>query len=363
MAEISGLRIAILLPSLHGGGAEFVAVQWGRYLANRGAAVTFLTTHARKEQRSEHLPGGWFGGRILALRNRLRAREFDVVLALAPHWNLIALLASRMLPGRPTIAISGRTIETGARRAGNNKAIELALARIWYRFADAFIAISHASGAEAQTMFSVPTDRLWVVPNPAMGKVSRRSLSSETDVSDSGTLHIVVPGRLTPSKRPSLAIQVAQQCAKTSGRPVYLHFFGSGREEEKARAAVPDDLTTIFHGWVENWFDHVPPGAVVLLPSQVEGFANVLVEAAAMGVPSVASSRALGVSDAIVPGITGQLALSDAPSDYAHAVLAAESIRPGAEIDHWLDRFSAQSSGECLEQAIMTAVARRDAER
>lgn len=348
------MRIAILVPSLHGGGAEFVAVQWAGYLGGEGDDVTVLTTHAPENPRSVHIRGRWFGERVLSLRRLLKQHQFDMVLAFAPHWNLLAVVSTLGLRGRPSVCISGRTIEIEAVRAGNQKRIEIALAKFWYRRADGFIAISHATAAEAQARFGIPVSRIWVVPNPALAKLGEFDGAPPAALTSNSTLEIAVPGRLTPSKRPHLALSVAQRCAELSRRPVRVHFFGSGSEEESVRRAVPQDIEAVFHGWVEQWFEEVPLGAVVLLPSRLEGFANVLVESAARGFPSVASSRALGVSDAILPGITGTLALTDSVDDLADAVLEAEAIRPGSAANAWFKRFTPEESGSRLRRALIT---------
>lgn len=356
------LRIAILIPSLHGGGAEFVAVEWGKYLKSRGNQVVFFTTHDFKSpsELHERLVGSWFGARVLALKRILKEREFDVLLSLAPHWNLLSLLGTFGFRKRPAVIISGRTIEIEARRAGNNKRIELILARLFYRRADAFVAISHATAAEAQAEFKIPTKRIWIVPNPALGKFQSRDIDAhEREECSEPTLNIAVPGRLTPSKRPELAIEVALRCSEISGRPVRLHFFGTGSEEARARAAAPDDLQVTFHGWVENWFNIPPEQTIVLLPSRLEGFANVLVEATAAGFPTVATSRALGVSDAIIPEITGCLSISDSVDDFAAAVLAADGLNPPSEVKQWLHRFTPESSGIALMSVIESVVADR----
>lgn len=356
------MRIAILVPSLHGGGAEFVAVQWAEYLGSMGDEVTILTTHAPKGSRSVHIRGRWFGERLLSLRGVLKRQRFDIVLSFAPHWNLLAVVSTFAFRGRPTICISGRTIEIEAVRAGNQKRIEITLAKIWYRLADGFIAISHATAAEAQARFGIPVSRIWVVPNPALAKLGEFDGRPASAPASGSTLEIAVPGRLTSSKRPRLALSVAQRCATITRRPVRVHFFGSGAEEEAVRRAVPQDIEVVFHGWVEQWFDEVPPGAVVLLPSRLEGFANVLVESAARGFPSVASSRALGVSDAILPGITGSLALTDSIDDFAEAVLEAEDIELGIAAGAWFRRFTPEASGARLRRALV-AVDRERRER
>ena len=50
------------------------------------------------------------------------------------------------------------------------------------------------------------------------------------------------------------------------------------------------------------------------------------------GCPAVAVSTALGVADAIIPGITGELALDDDPESIADAVERAASLRRRASM-------------------------------
>src|SRR5262249_28909954 len=107
-----------------------------------------------------------------------------------------------------------------------------------------------------------------------------------------------------------------------------------------------------FLGWRQPWWESVTDVDCLLLPSAIEGFGNVLVEAANAGIPSVARSSALGVADAIVPGITGELVTGDTADELADGVLRA--IRPTVEtpLARWLARFTADSSMERLITAL-----------
>jgi glycosyltransferase involved in cell wall biosynthesis len=152
-------------------------------------------------------------------------------------------------------------------------------------------------------------------------------------------------------KRPHLAVETAAELNRR-GVPAVVSVFGDGPLlAEVTRHADDRGVELRNHGWVEDWFDHCGGDAVLLLTSAREGFGNVLVEAAAVGIPSVAASEALGVADALVPGMTGELARSGAPEDFADAVQRAAGLDLSG-IDGWLQRFSVQESGLTLEHFI-----------
>lgn len=92
------------------------------------------------------------------------------------------------------------------------------------------------------------------------------------------------------------------------------------------------------------------------MTASFEGLGNVLIEAAAVQIPCVACSRALGVADAILPGVTGELTMTDHPDDYADAVLRAWSRRTSNDrLDGWLDHFSSERSTIRLLTALRIA--------
>ena len=114
------------------------------------------------------------------------------------------------------------------------------------------------------------------------------------------------------------------------------------------------ELCVSFPGWREPWWDAVENVDCLLVTAKFEGLANVLIEAAAVDIPCVAPSRAIGVADAIIPGITGELAMTDTPEDLAAAVRRV-SLRPRPselDIQAWLAHFSTGSSTASLVAAF-----------
>ncbi|MDJ1114497.1 glycosyltransferase [Microbacterium dauci] len=357
-------RIAFVLPSLLGGGAEFVAATWAQELTVRGYEVEIVLLRARPEEPelsgvtviSASREGVGRRGETAALRRYLAGSTAELVISMMTRANIQLLreVARLAADKRPRVAISERNIPFAERShsALHVAARNLAFRRL-YRKADAFIAISHPVGAVFAFAGDLPGERVWVVPNPAVGKVG--SYRAREAAASSQPIHLVIPGRLVDKKRPHLALEIAARVA--TEHPVEgVTFFGAG-PLDASLASAGGDVPVHLAGRVENWFEALPPNAVCLLPSAVEGFGNVLLEAASQGVPCVVGSTAYGSADALVPGVSGAFARSDSVDEYAHAVLEAHRQRTDVPAG-WLDVFSTRGSTDVLERAIRATLAR-----
>jgi glycosyltransferase involved in cell wall biosynthesis len=367
-AEQTKLSVMFVVPSLHGGGAEFVARTWMGWLAARGHRVSVVTTSGKDT--GKYLPecvtaysvsrAKGHLAKARTLQDLFSVAKVDVAVSLQAHANLI-LLTAAMLAGKraPKVIVSERNLVTlGLEGANLPHRVKIWFAKRLYPKADHVIAISHPVAGELVAGFGVRGDRLTVVANPATAKVaSRERVVREPGAS--GGLQIVLPCRLVGQKRPTLAIDTAAELNRRGIPSEVISFGGGPLLDAMQKTAAKQDVTFVDKGWVEDWFAHFAPNAVVLLPSNREGFGNVLVEAAAVGVPSVAVSGALGVADAIVPGITGELALTEDPVDLADAVVRASALDL-EHIDAWLDRFSVDSSGRDLERVLEKVTSRKD---
>ncbi|MET4639852.1 glycosyltransferase [Mycetocola sp. 2940] len=358
--------VAILAPSLSGGGAEYVAARWASALQARGYRVRVLLTKPTERDLatadldvvdvSSRLRG--FVGSVPAVRRSLRATPADAVLSLMPFWNLLALIVAATLPKRirPSVTISDHTLHVPQRAtASRSSRFQLALAKLLYRRAGSWIAVSHPVAAEMAALYGLDSSRLWVVVNPVSDTTGTRRMPREASAGTDRTVRLVFAGRLSPEKRPLIAVHVAAALTRDYAVPVELDVFGVGPLEDDMRGlALSLGVPISFHGWVDRWFDTVAPHSVLLVPSKVEGFGNVLVEAAAASIPAVVSSRALGVADACIPGITAVLASTDSVPAYALAVWEARSL-PFAPIDDWLRRFSGETGGDLVAEAVSRA--------
>lgn len=361
------MRVLFVVRALEGGGAEFAAVQWSRYLAQAGDQVTLYAIHLTD---GDAIPDGVSlvqapakvrGGRSFVLKTRylaryLRRHPVDIIMANDIHNSLGSLIAVRGSFGRrPKVVINLHGLASNG-STGWKVAVVNWLARRLFRYADGIVAVSHSVAAEAVAFYGISADRANVVPNPALAKMQHRVAPPVDSEADPAHLDIAVPARLVPVKRPLLALDVAACLEPEFPGGVTVHYFGSGPlRDEIVQRAQELGMNAVLHGWVDKWFDECPAGAVVLLPSISEGFGTVLIEASAAGFRSVASSRCRGAADGIIPGITGELTVGDSSADFAAAVLVASRKEEVRGVEAWLQRFSFESSGRSLRGALLAA--------
>ncbi len=349
-------RITFAIPSLRGGGAEFVTREWANYLTARGHDVTIVLTAHEADEPVVSSKVVLLGARgtsrrrqFSRLRAYIRSERPQIVVGMMTRTNFQVLAANLSLrvSHRAKVVISERNMpftekdQSWLHVYARTKAIQLLYPR-----ADLFLAISHPVGATFAAIAGLAATKIWLVPNPAIAK---SGVEIRARRSSSASLSIVVPGRLVDKKRPLLALEVAD-ALRDSVKDLRVIYFGEGPWRERLEAekrAYPIEL----RGRVEHWFDEVPDDAVVLLPSAVEGFANVLVEAASRGVPSVVASSAFGSADAIIPGVTGVFARNDSVSEFVRAVEEASRLECATPVA-WLENFSLTASTELLERAF-----------
>jgi glycosyltransferase involved in cell wall biosynthesis len=139
-------------------------------------------------------------------------------------------------------------------------------------------------------------------------------------------LRLVIVGRLSPVKGTDLALEALRQLA-AHGVAASLTLVGDvypGYEwfrDQLQRTASADDLAGRVHfaGFQPDVGPFLAQADVVLVPSRLESFGNVAVEAAFLGRPVVAA-RVQGLAEVVDHGSTGLLVPSEDPRALAEAV-------------------------------------------
>jgi glycosyltransferase involved in cell wall biosynthesis len=360
-------RIAVIVDSLGDARASRVARERLRWFADAGYDVTVIPLSASRPSEDAPLPAAVHvhplgavqgaASQVRGIRDLLTRSPVDVVLALQTGPNLVAVAATRLLSPQPLLVLTELDLlSSGLARPGLASRLRTARAKRVYRHADLVVSSSHSIGAELSSGFGVPASRSLVVPDPVtLHPDAGIAKDAETDI-----VRIVVAGDIVPNARPHLAILAAREL-RAGGVAAEVHATGDGRLSGALTALAKRwDVPFVLHDGRTSWQSTLTSRSVVVVLDRSVGLGCELVEAAALGVPSVGVSTALGVADAVIPGITGELALDSSPEAIAEAVSAASRLDV-RDIGAWLDRFSPAASGATLERAIDYAATRRAA--
>lgn len=364
------VRLGLLLASLsEAGGAEAVARSWIRGAADRGHEVVCLLYGSDPAPADLPCDVVEFGRHAVAdrwlrlprwVRATARAHRLDVIVSVMDFSNITLLRAFYGRADRPGLVVSEHSVpDVLWGHEGSSGHVKRQLARRLYPRADAAIAVSHAVATDLRIGLGVPADRTFVVPNTVPAVAATASRHPVTDA----RRRVLLVGRLYPVKRAERLIETMAELLRRDGDWSALVIGDGPSRPDLEEAAQRSRLPVEFAGWQEPWQHLVGPGDCLLLPSDIEGFGNVLVEAAAAGVAAVAPSTALGVADAMLPGVTGVLARSVRAADLADALEEAAQLSwDAADIAGWLANFAPAAAAERLEAVALFATAGRSSD-
>lgn len=347
LTERSTPRVAIFVPSATGGGGEAVAREWAAYLADNTAGGRLYlyddtspdhATATAIRVRKGSLP------RLLRLA-RAAANEIDadVVVGVLTYSNLVLAIARLFYHAPWRCVLTEHNVSTVLlREEGAAGRAKLWLARRLYPKAEAVVGVSHSVTTDLRVSFGVPAAKAFTICNPIPYATGQTIAPGPT-----GPLRVVAVGRLADQKRMDRFIDVIDVLRRH--RSVEAAIIGDGPlRQQLAAYAKAKAVPVAFHGWCQPWWPAAAGAHVLLLTSSVEGFGNVLVEAADCGLASVVSAASLGSAEAVVPGVTGLLSLSDEPTMLAEAVEAAALLAPVTPPSGWRNQFTRAGSGEAL---------------
>ena len=310
------------------GGAERYAWEMARGLAGRGARVRFVTARAPGQARRERRDGIEIvrrGGRFTVYPRVLlwllaRRWFFDLVLDCQ---NGIPFFTPLVLPRRVRVFCvvhhvhdAQFSVHFPAAVAAVGRWLEGPFARWCYR-RHPCVAVS-ASTVQAMRARLGWTGPIAVVPNglpagPAAGPDRADAGAAAADAADAGARDAGAPsvsfvGRLVAHKRPELVLNVAERLA---GSGSTVDVIGAGPEfGSLARQTAARGLQDVvrLHGYLPEAAkdDLVGRSILHLNTSQGEGWGLCVLEAAALGVPTVAYNVD-GLRDAVRHGETGWL--------------------------------------------------------
>jgi glycosyltransferase involved in cell wall biosynthesis len=255
-------------------------------------------------------------------------RRPDLVEFSTPKAGLLGTLAARLrgVPRR-VYMLRGLKLET---TTGLKRRILLAAERLTSRCAHVVLCNSESLRAEALALGVAPAGKLSLLGQGSSNGVDIERFSpGPSDVRERLGISRDAPvlgfvGRLTRDKGLPELIRAFDLIlrAEPSARLLLVGWFDAAEDalDKELRARILDHPRTVFTGFVTDAAPYYRAMDVMVLPTWREGFPNVVLEAAATGIP-VVTTESTGARDAVVPEVTGLLIPPGYPDAICEAVL------------------------------------------
>jgi len=373
-------RIAILLPSLAGGGAERSMLHLARSFTEQGREVDLLLFRLKgaymnsvpESVRVVGLEAGTSpGGRLLAaradpagigallkpvllpfktdsnirhinaLKRYLEMQQPDVVLSALTYTNLTALWAKRLSRVKIPVIVSERIALSVHRQSEGRQhrwcwRFILPMVRRTYRFADGIVAVSDSVADDLTKNAHIDRNAISTIYNPVVDNTLSELAAQPLQHPwfDPGQPPVILGvGRLIPQKDFHTLLRAF---ALLHGeRDIRLVILGEGRQRaELATLAqelgVAADLD--MPGFVDNPYQYMARASVFApLTSLYEGLPGVLIQALACGCPVVSTDCPGGSAEILENGKYGRLIPVQNDRELADAIRSTLNSSPGQE--------------------------------
>ena len=296
------IKLLLAIPHLGGGGAERVIANLARHLDPQRFEIHLVLL--TDDGPGAEVPPEWvivhrFGAsRVRDARFRLlrliRAERPDVILSGMAHLNFLLLLLKPFFPCRTTLLIRQNTT---ASAAATGVLTHLAY-RYLYPRADRIVCQSQDMADDLSRSFGIVPEKLVVLTNPVDVVGIRASCVAQTEPHSAIAHRLLCVGRLSPEKGVDLLLH-ALPAVKTIHPNIHLTILGTGRAAkflQQLAVQLGIESTVTFAGYADP-ADYYATTTLFVLPSRNEGMPNALLEAAAAGLPIVATPCCQGVTD------------------------------------------------------------------
>ncbi len=335
-------KVIFIIPTLGGGGAERVFLHILKNL-DRSKFTPCVVLFEKKGELLHELPveikltilkehdetcrmyGTVFIKLALRFSRFIKKERPDVIVSFMWYTNFITLIAEMINRISSKVIVSERYGFAVSFEGRMAELLRRLIIRFFYPRADTIIVNSTAMGQQLKDTFHVKVDKIATIYNPVDISTIRSLSEEEVDHPwfDQPLPIIMSIGRVTRQKGFDQLIK-AVKTLHDDGAACRLVILGKGPEEGNLKKLYFDlgmSDKVLFLGFQQNPYKYLARATIFVLSSFYEGFPNVLLEAIALGIPSVATQCPTGPDEIITSGENGLLV---PPGDY-HAL--AEAIK------------------------------------
>lgn len=304
-------KIAIIVQSLDGGGAERTAANLSIFLSQKhevhlvvfdGRTIRYpykgilhdLKVYPGKNNLQKGIN---ILRRVLKTIDIKRKYKIDATISLMAGANTVNLLSNC---GDKKIT-SIRNFES---KFSHNSLFEKISMKLVRNRSDCVVALSKGVEEDLIKNWEIPADIITTIYNPCDGKILQEKAKLHKDeVKNMVATSVSTMGRLTEQKGQWHLIRAFKKVTEKIPE-AKLYIFGQGILEDKLKKLAENlgiSTNVIFMGFVEAPHAYIAKSKVFVFPSLYEGLGNVLLEAMACGVACVATDCYSGPREVVAP--------------------------------------------------------------
>jgi len=360
------MKISLLLPNLHGGGAERVSLDLADALADLGHSVGFILMreegefldNARRRHSVVSLGAARARDVLGPLRHYISNLRPDALIASMWPLTFIAPVAAKLSRHRPRIlSVEHNALSRQYSQWGrfHRMALRTSLAA-GFRLAEARAGVSRGVADDVADLARFPRDKVLALYNP----IQRRPESTVSDLGRAETIwihpkgkRILSVGSLKEQKNQHLLLRAFHHLNDPAAS---LMIIGQGQLEPQLRQVARElgiSDRVVFAGFHPDPTPFYQTADLFVLSSNYEGFGNVIVEALSCGLPVISTDCPSGPAEILKNGRYGRLT----PVGDAEALAAAIQEAFAAPHDREaLKRRAADFSPESAARAYLSAL-------
>jgi glycosyltransferase involved in cell wall biosynthesis len=282
-----------------------------------------------------------------------------VIFSGAPEISFVALFLRPFFPPGTRVLVRQNSTVSAVLARGDVPWYTRLLYRLLYPLAECVICQSRAMAEDLARETGIPVQRIAVLPNPIDLEGILAARDAPREWVGRGP-HLLAAGRLAPEKGFDLLVEALAKVRRRFPE-TDLTIAGSGSEKTALKALAQEagleDAFRIAES-LTTPYAFFPGATLFVLSSRYEGMPNALLEAAAAGLPLVATPASGGVVD-LLRGRKGAWLATEVSSDaLAEALIEAlESLGSGERFHHgFIPLAGGQESAESCPAQTGTSV-------
>jgi glycosyltransferase involved in cell wall biosynthesis len=312
-------RIAFFIPSLHGGGAERMAVNLLKGMSERDIPLDLVLASAEgpyldevpKQVRIVNLAKGRVLKAILPLSRYLQQNRPCALLSHMNYANVVAVVAREFSrTNTRLVLVEHGTLSNSQSRFMRGRFVPMFM-KLLYPRADAIVGVSRGVAQDVESQLGLAEGKVSVIYNPVIDNelIAKAKTPLDHPWFQKGAPPVFLGvGRLTEAKDFLSLIKAFALLRKQ--RLARLIILGEGELRTELEAAtdalgIAEDVS--IPGFVKNPYAYMNNVSAFVLSSRWEGLPTVLIEAMACGCPVIATDCFSGPREILEAGKYGSL--------------------------------------------------------